>query len=213
MILLIFTVLLSLKTYAWVDVGNGGDSVKCRKNFLFYTDVTYIMLDEYEAQSLRKVKLNLGSKDESFEDKINRTINRLARLDPQRAKKYNTWWKSFFDESLMNKGERLPNLADSGAVLIPRGCTINQVAAQQDPELPGDKRYTITEHIWKAFSNNSKAMLVMHELILRDFRSRQNAPILSTKFVRYFNIMINSEKFESMTESEYKDLVKMTFGH
>ena len=144
-------------------------------------------------------------------------LNRLEAIDYLRAQKYKQWYKDFFNQDELTWGENLVNIADTGALSIPNNCEIKQIAVQESPSLPGDKRYIISKSLWSLMDEDNKAGLILHELIYREVISEERCGglddieekhvcsqlHLNSKRVRYYNSLISSSAMAEMSEREY----------
>lgn len=163
--------------------GNGGEVKTCS----VASEPRIEMLDLYEAR-VRGFTLDLGS-DGTWRERISQTLTDLDALDHQRADVYNAWLNEFEANAAFLPNIILTGIPDAGTTVIPAGCLVQQIATQAEPTLPGDKRYTISLDLWNQLDEVNKAVLVMHEIILRDaIASGQTASRRS----RYFNGYLTS---------------------
>ncbi|MGE3609701.1 MAG: hypothetical protein AB7I27_08975 [Bacteriovoracaceae bacterium] len=158
----LISILLGVNAWAGGDViGNGGDVVVCGDKVE--------MLDFYEAK-VKGLSLDLGSKDLNYEEKIKYVLNRNRTLQPRRVEMYLGWLSTFKQEASFQKGIELQDVADSGLVVIPKGCKLEQIAIQLDDETVNNdySRYTVNQDLWEKMDENNKAILVLHEIIYRE---------------------------------------------
>jgi len=194
--------LLAQICYASKEVGNGGGSFVCRNADKQIQRAE--LLDIFEGRDLRTLPLNLGAPNEDFHAKIDRILALLAKVAPLRAKKYQELYKSFFDEADFMQGVDLVLIPDAENIASPTGCQYEQTAIQQEPQFPGDKRYFFNADIWDHLDGNSRAALILHEIIYREgiFWGQDNS-----KAVRYLVEVITSTEMLDMTEAKFTDLV------
>lgn len=167
-------------------VGNGGDAVVCpgdkgRSQVEFF--------DLYEGRSLAEQlpKLDAAS---SLEGKLEIAIQRLERLSPLRAALYRAQARSFFTETRFLRGQTLVDVPDSFEVALPTGCHLEQLAIQREPLSVGDPRYVVNGDLWDLLDVDSRAALVLHEIIYREAVTYYH---LDSKRVRYFNRLLLSD--------------------
>ncbi len=213
LLILISGLLVGLSSWAGVrDIGNGGNVVVCYNAKKKITSIE--LFDYYEARTKRNLKIDLGRPSLSVDQKVDLLLSRMHRLNPNREKLYRDWYADFFKEAYIAKGVILVPLPDVGVGVIPKNCEIKQVAGQQDPVYPGDFRYTINGDLWEMMSNDNKAGLIVHELILREATSSPNDHATSAA-TRYLHGQIASDSVKSMNLREYINLlllVKFTAG-
>lgn len=217
MALVIFTLCFAFTANASFDrKGNGGDALVCYNSKGEIRSVR--LLDYYEALQKQRIKsIELGEKEWGFHEKVLYALNRLETIDYLRAQKYKQWYKDFFNQDEFSWGENLVNIADTGALSIPNNCEIKQIAVQEAPSLPGDKRYIINKSLWSLMDEDNKAGLILHELIYREVISEERCGGLddieekhvcsqlhiNSKRVRYYNSLISSSEMAEMSEREY----------
>jgi len=205
----LFFILFPLVAVAGPRVGNGGDVIVCHHAD---TADTVELLDHYEARTVRDIKVNLGNARESVDTKLNRIFERLGKIDRTRALLYQGWYQSFYADAGFTDGN-IVQIPDIGALSFPKNCEIVQIAVHQDPDLPGDRRYIIRQDLWNLMDNDSRAGLILHELIYRDLITQEVAPHTSSKFARYFNAYLSSDAFLKLNLKAYYDLlVKLNFA-
>ena len=215
--LILCSLLLTATAFAGKEGGNGGDVLVCKDENKKITSIE--LLDFYEARVKGRIKgIYLGDDSLSFTEKVHYAIDRLEKLDQRRAKKYRDRFEVFFNEDQFGWADRLVNIDDTGSLGIPQHCEIEQIATQEEPSLPGDKRILIVEKYWNLLDSNNKAGLVLHELIYSEAMDLRQAYLnrpegaihlhSNSKKVRYFNSIIGSHDFNDMNYSEYYDVVR-----
>lgn len=200
---------LSLPAFGADERGNGGDAVVCNHSYSELNDGTAMLLDYYEGKIKWGTPQNLNSAT-SVDDKVNLMIDRIARLDPQRGKIYRNFFATFYDEAHFEDRLKLPDLPDDGVVRVPGyDCSVDQVAYQQNPDnLPGEKRYYIKREIWDLLDNDSKAGLILHELMYREASNLSENPHKNSRKIRYYNANVASRDFDKMTFYHYRTMLK-----
>lgn len=188
--------------YSGRIVGNGGDIIKCQN--LASNKFTVELLDYYESQTLRGLDLDMGPPELDVLEKVDLVLQRLSQFSPQRAKRYQTQAHNFFKEAQFLKNIELVDIPDSNHIVIPKNCQILQIANQNKPIIPGDRRYLIDNNLWEQMDNNHKAGLILHEVIYREGLEWNHQNSISS---RYLNGVISSSYIESMSEKEFLDLL------
>ncbi|KHD87383.1 MAG: hypothetical protein OM95_14900 [Bdellovibrio sp. ArHS] len=150
--------LIASHANAGYEVGNGGDALLC--------DDRVVLLDLDEAGGVHSFQL------ESITDPFERTQELLKAwqfLDPQRSAQ---WLREL--EYLKNHirwtagGESLANISDEGPVKVPVECALNQAAVQSRDPINDSYTYDFDAQIWKMFDGNSKAALLIHEVLFKN---------------------------------------------
>lgn len=188
-------------------VGNGGDVLLCFKDL----KTSYRMLDLFQAKHQFGLTVDLGPATLSFEEKVSYALDRLGRSQPQRAEKYRQWSRQFFAEAELLPGITLVDIPDTGAQVIPKDCTLAQIAVQRTEQemIPGDKRYTIDQDLWEKLDDDNKAALVLHELVYRE--TLQFTCPLSTVFVRYMTAHLMSQEIASVNMQSFMTLARRDY--
>lgn len=151
-----------------VHLGNGGDVLVHRG--IDGAILSAGLLDFYESETQRGITRDLGDSVVPTAEKIEIALKRIERLDRGRAQRYRDWYGSFMQESCFLSGVNLVDIPDSQHVQLPAGTgwAIEQIAVQQEPRFPEDRRYFVNEDLWNVLDNDSRAGLILHELMYRD---------------------------------------------
>ncbi|MCB0341057.1 MAG: hypothetical protein H6626_12090 [Pseudobdellovibrionaceae bacterium] len=184
-------------------VGNGGDIVVCEnsKNEVERIEV----LDHYEAKTLRGQTVNLGDSNVSVREKIDIATQRMARLAPEHAQRYENWAEDFLTEAQFLDDVDLVDIPDSQHSILPKNCRIQQIINQASVLLPRQKRYTIDNYWWQQLNNTQKAGLILHEVVYRDTLSQGQENSLSA---RWLSSLMASENLETMPLREFVGLMQ-----
>lgn len=179
------------------EVGNGGNILLCKNAQGEITKTE--LLDLFEARVLRGLESDLGDPKEDYHHKIVRVLKNFSRIAPIRAAKYQELYNSFFQDTAMVPDADLVFIPDADNIVIPKNCDLRQVAIQRPPEFPGDKRYTISKDYWDLMDNNSRAGLVLHEILYNEaiYYGHTNS-----KAVRYLNSYLTSKKIYELTQEQ-----------
>ncbi len=144
-------------------VGNGGDVVVCPSGVE--------LLDVYETKLRKHPLKTFLSNDPSLMAK-ELLDNTLKKFQPSRYKEYLKSLENFMDEAEFLPGIELKDIDDSGIVVIPKGCHLEQIAIQRsNSEMrPGDKRYVINLDLWNSLDSFNQMALILHEILFREQR-------------------------------------------
>lgn len=201
---LLFFVTCSQAQAGGNEVGNGGNVLVCRAADGIQN---YELFDFFETRLLRALEPELGDKL-TVEGKIDYVLNRLSRLDLERAEKYRKEADSFFRNANFFKNVTLPSPGDIGNVLIPDHCSVKQAAVQKEPKFPEDKRYLIDERIWEKLDATDRAGLILHEVIYRDVAG---AEFGTSIYVRYFTSVLCSDVLATYSQESYRAMIQSLF--
>lgn len=199
--------LLSSVVFAGNEGGNGGDGIYCPESTTASARV--VLLDYFEMNDLV-----LGPSSNEWE-KVSFVLKRMARVNPNRARLYEEGLKNFLFETKFVRGTRLPDIPDQGNVAFPRKCELRQLAIQETSYYFGENyhswntirpgRYTIDADLWDLMDADSKAGLILHELIYREganIRQHKNS-----RMVREMNRLLSSYEMEGIPREEYNSKV------
>lgn len=201
LLVLVFGLLLTFvtgKSFAGVGSSGGGNVIVCKSN----KDAE--LLDYYEARVIRGLKIDLGDASLNYLDKVRYVLNRLKKIDPNRAEEYFEDLDDFEKSSRIIDNFELTPVDDSLISGLPSGCELKQAAVQHPPEFPNDPYYIISGNLWKLLSENGKAGLVLHEIIYREML-HNNAK--DSKGARYYNGIISSLNYNYATLTEYPEIL------
>jgi hypothetical protein len=142
------------------DIGNGGNIMVCKNQ-------PPVTLDIFEAKVLHNRDVDLGDPQENVNEKVHRIINRLP---PESGLQYilnNNFYE--FSQQHVIKDLKLRKIKDLGVdpknIAVKRGCHLEQVAIQTAAMEPGKTMYFIDKAGWNKIDNNSRAALILHEII------------------------------------------------
>ena len=184
---------------AGYEVGNGGGGIACDNH-------TSVQLADYsELVTPAQVHLQYASAT-TWPKKVADLLNRIQSKNPARVALYLNWLNQFLNEARFLQDSHLNPSADVGLVPIPNGCKYVQIAGQIEPDVSMPYRYIIDQNLWDRMDENSKAGLVLHELIWREVR-HQTEPHKDGRFVREFTAWLTSAEIADMTLSDYITLL------
>ena len=152
--------LFACSTLAWSQGGTmgghdggGGQGVVCYQN----GEIKSVeLLDFYEGRTLEG--LSIGKYEGKYSDIYKEVVAKKA--PSSRAKEFLNYASQRIKFTLMQPGERLKIIEDSGSFIIPAGCKIEQVANFQ-----GLNRIFIVSDFWDKMSDTDRAGLYMHEYL------------------------------------------------
>lgn len=203
-----FFIGLTFLTHSWSgnEGGNGGDAIVCRNSK--HEILSAELFDYYEARVLREIELFFPT-EPSAESAFRTLSKRLSAISPKRAEKYDGWARRFLDEIVWIEAD-LEDIPDSGPVIFPTGCKLEQVAIQFTAPLPGQKRFLINSAIWKALPVSHRAGLMMHEFLYREAIVEHGHS--NSILVRYFNSTIASlEEMQKLrTQEDIFNFIRFT---
>ncbi|MFS4460723.1 hypothetical protein [Bdellovibrio sp. HCB2-146] len=153
-------------THSWAltiggsGAGNGGDVILCSG---VPSRPEIQLLDFYELELFENLKpLVVESTPGSAHDKAAAAIRTLQNVSPIRMERYLDELNHFMSRITFVRYE-LPNLPDDLNVVMPKGCSLQQIAIQQKPT--GVPLYTVNENLWNRLDENQKAGLILHEIV------------------------------------------------
>lgn len=189
------------------EAGNGGDVVVCYQG---ETILSTKLLDFHEAEVMRpELVPDLGAPDASPSEKVKLALDRLSKLDAERAAAYQEEADAFFANTRFVKGVVLEDIPDSGYVPIGKDCRVEQIAIQKAPVFPEDRLYTINQDLWERLDNDHRAGLMLHEIVYGEAIKRGHKNSVKA---RYFTELIASAKIATLPASEYERLVALILG-
>lgn len=191
-------------TYALAsnERGNGGKLVECDENH----PKRYELLDLYEARKIPEWGLvtDLGGAELSADEKVNAVLDKLARVDPNKARVLKTKFSEFYSNTSFLWNMRLADIPDVGLASLENGCQLVQLAVQKKPQLPGQKLYTIDKDYWDKIGSDNQAALILHELVygLTDGKHKDSSG------VRYFTANITSTRMNDITVPAFETIAE-----
>lgn len=200
--------------FGGVLIGNGGHALVCRDPDRRIRSAE--LFDYYEARVQSGLVAKLGDDALPYPDKVRIALARLAVHSPKRAARYLEQAQSFVaDATFLSPEEaRLRPIPDRDAdvgnlIEAPPGCAIEQLAIQHIPKYPSDKRYFVQAEIWSALDEQSRAGLVLHEVIYREALDSFQTNSLNA---RYFNAFLSQTEFPAMDGYEFLLLLRDRVG-
>lgn len=156
-------------------------------------------------RKLKSKKLDFGPSEDALEQ-VKYILDRLHTFDPFRAERYWEWAQKFFAETRLLPFQLMPPSYDLGpTVLVSRyvpnqgKCQAVQMSVMDTFFVP---RYYVNNKFWSLLSSNSKAALILHEVIYRDAITRFHHEDSSR--ARLLNIALMSEEFANWPQGDYR---------
>ncbi|MFL5813468.1 MAG: hypothetical protein ACJ763_07810 [Bdellovibrionia bacterium] len=170
---------------------------------------TVELLDYYEGKFSTALALETGSPQADFMEQVDFVLKRLAKTDPVAAERLSKRAQAFMSEAAFVSEAQIKPIADANEIINPdAGCMKTQFAVQvMNPRL-SQKRYLINSQLWAIASPQTKAGLVLHEIIYTD--AVIGFGHTTSDNTRYYNFIISSEKMREITPEYYIDLITQT---
>lgn len=171
------------------DLG-GGNILICQTGLYTYSAR---LLDLYEAE-VKGLNIDFGS-GSTFIEKLDYVFDRLDKVSPGRAGVYRAMARNLLNQDTQwVQNTFMPLIDDVKAVKIPKGCLL-VLAAYQRPinqeRLPNVKTYFIDRDMFALLSEESKAALILHEVLYREARY---GGAMNSDFVRSLVGVLVSDK-------------------
>ncbi|MBS1984981.1 MAG: hypothetical protein JST16_12500 [Bdellovibrionales bacterium] len=96
-------------------------------------------------------------------------LERLKSLSPLRYEWYRSEAQVFFDQLSLFTSDELRFMNDSYYEVLGENCSLEQVALQQERGFIGDPTFFVNLPRWNRFDLNSRAALIVHEIIYNEF--------------------------------------------
>lgn len=206
-ILILLIICLGLSAWAGGDrVGNGGDVVICQN--AKYPAIE--LLDFHEAREKSIPLASLKAKD--YLSKVKEVLGQTIKdVQPARYRRYLEWINTFEAESQFRSQVNLPDIDDSGLVILPVGCSMRQAVIQLTSEAvsDGEPRYIIDQEVWSQLDEMNRAGLLLHEMIYREIIASNSIQNVTSMRVRNLNRILFGSDF--VLENYFKMATKM-FG-
>lgn len=175
--------ILSFSLFVWAGgggstAGNGGDVLVCGEGQVTFFDI-------FEAEASRGLVLDLGPKEMDPFAKVERVLKRipvelgdwrdllLARMDLFKAK------------HIVGDFE-LTDVSDTGNIIIKPGCEIKQAVIQRRTGVSIDPIFYIAKNYWAKMDNDSKAALILHEIIYYDAIDMGHTDSIKTRSINSY---------------------------
>jgi|GEM_PF-3134519 len=140
------------------SMGNGGTVMVCKDHIVSY--------DIYEGQVQRGLFPQMGAANLDYLQKVEMVLSRIPAQNAELREQLENYFAEFQNQSMIGNFDLVP-VDDAGQLVIEPGCQIHQAAVQREPVTSNDKRYLLDQKIWQQLDNDSKAALVLHEIVYR----------------------------------------------
>ncbi|QDK46932.1 hypothetical protein DOM22_18095 [Bdellovibrio sp. ZAP7] len=219
--LLLFSTILFAQT-SWstaTEFGNGGNAVVCpygEHEIVTAYDMNevifrYELLPSFPPMVSADCQNQRNGREicETGTDIARAILNRLALLDQDLMNDLLGKLDTFWSEAILVYGDLTP-VNDSGLSFVPEGCSLKQLAIQQQPIFEQDSRYFISGSLWNKMDGQGKAVLILHEIIYR-YALEHGAATKSSVPIRYFNSLLISDKLKEFTPKHYMKVYFQVF--
>jgi hypothetical protein len=185
-----------------IVIGNGGKIIQCPQEG---AERKYELVDFYEARVLRNWKVKMPSASQDPLEVSAQVLSRIEKLNPSRYKRYQSFLAQFMKEAQFLHGQKLVDIPDSNHPSFPANCEVKQLAIQRTGLGANEARYLIDGDIWEQLDLQSKAGLILHEVIYRELIS---AGTTNSEQVRFFNSALWANQMQGMDQATYIEFVK-----
>jgi hypothetical protein len=192
------------------NTGNGGHAVICPWSSPDLGHYTAMSLDLYEA-SQWGFYIDLGPNDLGFIRKALFALERIREFDPVRFRQYRQWLKEFESELDIRPNLAIQTTDHGSQATFPEGCKVEQLAYQvEGPRLPHEARYLVEQKVWDKLSENSRAALILHEIVYREAAALGHQ---TSRFVRFYVAHMVSGKVNESKENYLQLLLTIGFPY
>jgi hypothetical protein len=184
-----------LFAFAQNRVGNGGDSVVCREIASTGKIRQAVLLDLYEAE------LPLPATKKKHDELLKNVFEKLQSVSPEQAELYRRRGEEIPKEIKYVSGSQLADVDDSKHLIRPteKGCKIEQAAIRKNLSLD-EKRFLVSQQIWDKMDENSKAGLLLHEIVYEHLWKLGEEDSVKTRHLVSYYL---SKDFQKTTKDEY----------
>lgn len=183
----------------------GGRVVICTANG---TTTTY--LSEYFDAMTTTLKIDLGDSP-TYQGKIAFVLDRLSKMDPILAKALKKKAVEFEKKKSDLPREAflklVPDFHSPIGANAAAGCVEKQVAINRKDPRPYELTYIVNKDVWNEIDETTRAGVVLHEIMYHTFRTRAHETDANN--TRYFNMVVSSANFASVTVDEYVALINI----
>lgn len=176
-------------------IGNGGDVVVCRDANHMIQSVE--MLDYYEARVQRGITVELPENGTPEQIALG-ALSTVQKFSKIRGDRYSQFVHGFIQQVQFVDG--LVDIPDSGNVILPQGCTIEQLIVNQDPQFPEDKRFLINQTLWNAMTKAGRAGGILHEAFYSEALANGAE---DSRDARYFHSKMVSTQAPTLSDFDY----------
>jgi hypothetical protein len=142
------------------EKGNGGDAIVCLN--ADYTVASVEFLDLFETREIHGLRPDLGEPGLSLEEKTKLLTDHIGRLFPNLARRFAEHARTFVDRAVFVDGP-LVDIPDTGEIILPKSCRIEQAIIRGPiPNVP-EKSYLINTKLWDKMDSASKVAAIAHE--------------------------------------------------
>lgn len=194
-------------------IGNGGDVVVCQEINDNELSTTYELLDFYEMRELDGYEIKIDP-NATYDEALEVLISRLGLYDQFTQDEIRKLSEDFMSEARFPEDVVLVDIPDSQHIALKKGCHLEQVAIQIQPEFPGEKRYTVSKDLWDRMSPIDQAGLVMHEVIFNkviENKTNRNESI-NSRSTRFLTGVLATDRLGVYSYREYIEFLNKEMG-
>lgn len=140
--------------------GNGGDALVCDSGEVSFFDL-------FEARNVRGLKIDFGPEGLEPSEKVEYALERLPDVLSALRSLVEDRLELFQKRSVIGDFD-LVDIPDSDNIFVKPGCHIEQAVVQRQPLAPDEPIFYISKRLWDRMDNDSRAALILHEIIYYD---------------------------------------------
>lgn len=187
------------------DVGSGGHSVVCAKSS---GQVTYELLDFYEARTKWQYFINLGDEDFFLDESWEILKTQLRRRDAKLADRFETALRDYKQRHIIMDETEFPFTTDSHVDFLETGCRLEQTAVRNESfDVTGSEAiYFIRAELYQKLNGPQKAGLSLHEVLYRLSTLTEDS-----RSIRQLTAYLSSTKAQDANHLAYTRLLRAAF--
>jgi hypothetical protein len=166
--LIVFSLLIGSFCFASNETFDSGDVVTCKARGRTPDTIELLDIFQTRPRPTRAPTTVLGAPNLSVEKKIAMALMRLEKVSPLRVQVYREEISQFWTEAELIPNVVLKDTPDTSGTVLASGCEIQQIASQRVPADSQEKRYSISKNLWSQLDNDSKAALIIHQVMFRE---------------------------------------------
>lgn len=199
-LILLIAILMSCPIFAGNEGGNGGDILYCKTS----NGVTTELLDTYDGRIFHGYYYTglMGQSSDPVE-RLGSLFAEIEKISPFKARRYRLAAANFF-KNVVWVHRDLEDIPDSLHVSLPVDCELKQIAIQE--KINGKVRYTIDARLWNLLNVETRAALILHEIIYTDALASGATNSVSTREASSFLI---SQVFNNRNLYSYTEMVEL----
>jgi hypothetical protein len=178
--------LFSLSSFAGFTKGNGGNILSC-------TDSKSRVLDYFELTQLHQFQFALElTNNSTFFENIELRMQILDKISPNLSLGFKALKEQLLNTIIFVDAEKLGEIDDVFAVIIPNNCQIHQAVIQRN------KRIIVSQPLFNDLSFDQQNILILHEIIYAYFLDQKK--LNDSRPVRAFVALLLSQELINLTQ-------------